>query len=255
MKKRIILILISFIFAFMGGLGFYTFQKKVFEPVTVFKANRVILKGNLITEKDFDTDTIYGGNVNKDYILNPQDFIGKYAKLDFAEGDYFRYEKVSDTLDANELYKELLQPGESAIGVKTDLTKCVGGIPKSGDKVNIIAIHQDRATGTVDMAKTIMQQVEILSVINKQGNNVNGEQKGLAKTQVQNYVDRTPDVVVLKVPTEKEALLAVHTNVVLSLNSKEYKEYDPNVIENVFADADKEENKSRFVVTEVKEGN
>lgn len=238
MKRKILLTILAFIFAFLGGLGFLMFQERVFQPAVVYETTRVILKGEEVKKEDIKEKKVYGGNANKNELLKPSDIIGKYAKLDFAESETFRTDKLATTFNANEIYKDILRKGESAIAVNTDLRQCVGGLPKAGDRVNVIAVNKD-ANGKASSAMPILQYVEILSVVNKQADlTYTDDLNKTGKMGVTAYTDKSPHTTVLRVPTEMEAILAIHSEVTLSLVPKDYQHYQPKIVQNVFGSSD-----------------
>lgn len=232
MKKTIITILIGFILAFAGGFGALTYIQYVLQPVKIYEAKKTIERGQQIKEEDIKEITYYKGNMGKSgYITDRKKIVGMFAKYDFAQGDQFKISKLSNTFDVTSIYKEVLQDGEVAIGVKTDLEKAIGGIVKKGDFVNIIARNKSDVQ-PFNKAKTILQHVEVLHIANKQGDSL--AQDGEESKDNMQYADKSPEVVVVKVRQEDEALVAVHQEVTLSLNSKNYKNYDAKEIKNTF---------------------
>lgn len=227
MKKRILFIIIAFVLAFMGGFGFYIFQMKVFQPIGIFIAEDEIKKGEIIKEDDIKEITIYSGN-NIDYITDSNLIVGKYAKYDLAEGDYFRLNKITDNPGIEIKYLQSLEQNETAIGIKTDLSKCVGGVVKPGDFVNVIAVK--RNTNRASEAIAIAQHIQVLHIVNKQGNNIEANDS-LTLTKTNYTSENLPDVVVLRVPSELEARFALYDEIILSLNPSEYKEYRPTKFE------------------------
>ncbi|SKC78784.1 Flp pilus assembly protein CpaB [Maledivibacter halophilus] len=203
--KSILIIVTSLLIAIITG--FYLVPKdveKTRQTTMVIRFKESIGKNQRVKKDHLDVIEIGSYNL-PNYIVNEEsEIIGKYAvtpmnKGEFAIRNYFQDNKVPD--DAF-LYEDTLVDG---ISFETDLAKCVGGIPKKGDKVRVIIYKKakDKDSESEVIIYDELSSLEVIKVANKNG--VSIAQAENDNSDINNSI--VPGVVTVKADIKQQQLL------------------------------------------------
>jgi pilus assembly protein CpaB len=98
-------------------------------------------------------------------------FAGMVALVAIKKGEQITYNKITDPGIRTGLAPQVT-PGKRAIGIPVTEVSGVGKLLKPGDRVDLIGVLKLNETGKVKVARTILQDVLILSVGKNVTNNV-----------------------------------------------------------------------------------
>ncbi len=178
MKNRTVLGLASIILALILSFGVTPFlNKQMKSQETIVRATKTIKKGEIIGQDKIIKVKVGGYNLPQDIIKEQQDLIGKYATVDIFKDDYFLNSKVSaeDNSDNYSLKDENMA---LSITIKS-LASGLSGKLKEGDIISIISTSDD---GDKPSIIPELRYVKILSVISKEGKDLEGVKEELPST-------------------------------------------------------------------------
>lgn len=208
MKGRLKSIFIIIIALFVAiATGFYLVPKdmeKTRQTTMVVRLKENIGKNQKVKNEHVEVIEIGSYNLPKYIVTDSNEIIGKYAmvpmhKDEFAIGKYFQDKKIPDEAF---LYEDTSVDG---ISFETDLSKCVGGIPKKGDQVRVIIYKQARDRDTESQVLTYdeLSKLEVIKVANKNGISIEDAKSGNAN--INNSI--VPGVVTVKADIKQQQLL------------------------------------------------
>lgn len=203
--KSILIIIIALAVAITTG--FYLVPKdieKTRQTTAVVRFKENIGKNQQVKEEHVEVIEIGSYNLPQYIINDSSEIIGKYAtvsihKGEFAIGNYFQNDKIPDEAF---LYEDVSVDG---ISFETDLSKCVGGIPKKGDRVRVIIYKQakDRESESEVLIYDELCNLEVIKVANKNGISIDE-----AKNKNDSINDSiVPGVVTVKADIKQQQLL------------------------------------------------
>ncbi|BCJ88164.1 Flp pilus assembly protein CpaB [Effusibacillus dendaii] len=190
------------LFAFVGAalstwmLYLTVSPPAVKETVQVVEASAPIAKNQKITPASLTLAPIPSSSYQSWMVRDPAQLIGKYAEVDIFPGEWVRAERVAEKQAAN------FQPDERVMNLPVQLAN-LGGMPKQGDVVDVIAYFQPPQKGAgIGHTELILQNVYIQSMVTKEGKQPPTEQQSKGKE------DFVPAIVSLKVTVQDSLLLS-----------------------------------------------
>ncbi|MED4728626.1 RcpC/CpaB family pilus assembly protein [Aneurinibacillus migulanus] len=160
-NKRIIL---STVGAVVGTLLIFSSVTPSEAPVKLVKAYELksdVKTDKKITENDIQQIDVAETEVKNWMVRDPKEVVGKYAKVDMYSGEKIRKDRLAD--------KEVLsyKPDERTMNIEVGLARSAG-IPKPGDRVDIIAGTQKGKDENAHIeSKLLLQNVYIARVLTK----------------------------------------------------------------------------------------
>lgn len=164
--------------------------------------------------------------------LHPQaagdirEVVGKYILASAVPGEVVLKNKLAAETSLPQGYLYSLQPNERVIAVSTDLIRSVGGTVQPGDRVDLIAVLDDKAGGE-PQARTFLQQIQVIDVRDPGARRLSEVVKGnKEETQIINNSGQklVPGAVVLAVKpfqAEQIALYQKLGEITLTINPKQ----------------------------------
>lgn len=182
----------------------YSDAKATREIIKVPVFNRDMEKGEKIEEGNIKYIEIGKYNMDSSIVYDVKDLEDKYIERKIYENRYIYKEDISIRKPAIKI-KEKIKTG--ALAVETDLTKCVGGIPKPGDYVRVNVVRKNPQTRNLEVIQNKeLKKLKILAIKNSSGEEVKGDRKesydSLSNT---NKVD--PAIVVFEADKNQEIKL------------------------------------------------
>lgn len=172
MKKK--LILISFALSLMAAFAVFAYLQSLKIPkvnvkrTTILVAEETIPGGTLLEKKMIKEIQVTDSAVLKDYIKKSSEIVGRYTKQTIYKDEGFFIDKLM-TNDENE--NELsfkIDANHRAISINVSGATGVSDLVKPGDYVDIIVFLSEKKDGQKvirpDLAKVIMQDVEVLAI-------------------------------------------------------------------------------------------
>lgn len=177
-RNRTVLGLASIILALILSFGVTPFlNKQMKSQETIVRATETIKKGEVIEQDKITKVKVGGYNLPQDIIKEQKGLIGKYATADIYKDDYFLKSKVSDK-DESDRYSLEVENMALSITIKS-LASGISGNLKDGDIISIISTSDD---GDKPRIIPELRYVKILSVISKEGKNLEGIKEELPST-------------------------------------------------------------------------
>ena len=178
MKNRTVLGLASIILALILSFGVTPFlNKQMKSQETIIRATKTIKKGEIIGPDKIIKVKVGGYNLPQDIIKEQQELIGKYATVDIFKDDYFLNSKISDQDNSDNYY---LKDENMALSITIkSLASGLSGKLKEGDIISIISTSDD---GDKPRIIPELRYVKILSVISKEGKDLEGVKEELPST-------------------------------------------------------------------------
>lgn len=170
------LIAIAFLLIAIGIASYiYIDARNTKKVVEIPVINTTLNPGDKIEQKHIDLEEIGQYKLNREIIDKEENIVGKYAIKHIYKGRYVYKSDIDDNKPPVET-KDKIKFG--AIAVTTDLTKCVGGLPDSGDfvKVNIVR-KNNKDRGRLDIVQyPELEKVKILEIKNTYGEEIKKEE-------------------------------------------------------------------------------
>lgn len=166
------LIVISFVLALFAAVAAFLFMQSLKSPkeinkkITVLVAAETIPPRTLIDKKMIKEIQVSDDSILANYIDDASKVVGKYTKETVFKDEGFYSDKLLDK-DSNELSLKI-DSNHRAISINVSGDTGVSDLLKPGDSVDIITFIAEKRDGAKvvnpNMAKTILQNIEILAV-------------------------------------------------------------------------------------------
>ncbi|AEY67582.1 Flp pilus assembly protein CpaB [Clostridium sp. BNL1100] len=182
------------------------FNQSVSQKASIVRVVRDIKSGEQITGNMVQTAEVGGYNLPENVIRQSENVVGKYAKADFASGDYILPAKLSDIPASENAYLYSLDGEKQAISVS--IKNFAGGLSGkliSGDIVSVIAPDYKKQGSTVIPPE--LTYVEVIGVTASSGYDTDSEQDSGEKVQEEGE-KQLPATVTLLVSPEQSKILA-----------------------------------------------
>jgi pilus assembly protein CpaB len=182
------------------------FNQSVSQKASIIRVVRDIKSGEQITGNMVQTVEVGGYNLPENVIRQSENVVGKYAKADFASGDYILPAKLSDIPASENAYLYSLDGEKQAISVS--IKNFAGGLSGkliSGDIVSVIAPDYKKQGSTVIPPE--LTYVEVIGVTASSGYDTDSEQPSGEKVQEEGE-KQLPATVTLLVSPEQSKILA-----------------------------------------------
>ena len=198
------LIVISFVLALFAAVAAFLFMqslkapKEVNKKITVLVAGETIPPRTLIDKKMIKEIQVPDESILANYINDASKVVGKYTKETVFKDEGFYTDKLLDK-DSNELSLKI-DSNHRAISISVSGDTGVSDLLKPGDSVDIITFIAEKRDGAKivnpNMAKTILQNIEILAVDKQLNREEKTNDKALDKEKT-----LTNFLVTLSIPT------------------------------------------------------
>ena len=172
-KNRTVIGVICILLALVICFGITPlFNQSISQKAEIVRVTKDIHAGELITKDMVTTAEVGSYNLPSGLMTAKDNVVGKYAKADFAVGDYILAAKLSDAPAAENAYLYNLDGSKQAISVtiKSFATGLSGKL-QSGDIVSVIVADYPEDGETTIPAE--LQYVEIISVTASTGYDAN----------------------------------------------------------------------------------
>lgn len=196
--KKIIIIIISMILAYIIGFHIIPrdcnrssqtrFALKFIEDIEINKK---------IERKNIELVEIGKYNFPNNVLYDENEVIGKYTATDIKKNQFVMDTLINDRIPPNDTFR-YGDPIYDAIAINTDIAKCVGGLPKVGDRVRVLIYIPSKELNSIGhvMIDEDLDDVEVIDLLNHDGISIlevksNAISGGYAQTKV-------PSIVVLK---------------------------------------------------------
>lgn len=208
------LILVSFFLAILASLSVFMYLKSLKEPdkesksTTVWVASETIPARTLIDKSMIKQMEVPVSSIFDDYIKDSSNIIGKYTKETISKNEGF----IKDNLinDDEEELSLKVDSKHRAISVSVTGDGGVAYLVKPGDFVDVVVYLGEKKDGTEtvreDMAKMILQNIEILAVNSSLNREKSAEDKSSEKAN-------NAFLVTLSVPTSDIEKLVLAENI------------------------------------------
>jgi len=176
--------------ALVGALGYYMWYQNQHYSVPV--ARLEIAEGAAIDRECITTRPFPRTVVQEEWTLDPNQIVGKVARTTIYPGEPFDRRRLADPSELVGVRvgpDKFLSPGTVAFGIPVTIAGAVGGMLKSGDYVDVIAVMPEQE------GQILLRYVRVLDVRSGAGRPVHPNEGGIG-------------VVVLELAPEQAALLA-----------------------------------------------
>ena len=197
--RKILVIIISGVLAYLTG--FYLIPRDVEsskETTMVLRFKKDIFENQLIKDEYIETVEIGSYNFPKNIYTDKEDVIGQYAKKDILAGEFAHENLIQNEIIPGDYfrYEDTRFDGISFI---VDLAKCVGGMPKIGDRVRVIIYKQgkDMNTESEIVMHRELSAMEVIDIVNKEGeslNNYRSDTSTVSDNSIPCYITLKADV-------------------------------------------------------------
>jgi len=166
------LILISFVLAIIAAGVIFAYLQSLKEPkeehkgITVLVATDTIPPGTLITDSKIKEIQVSENVIFADYIKDPSEIIGKYAKETILKNEGFHISKLIST--GNEGLSLRIGNDHRAVSINVTGDSGVSDLIKPGDFVDIVIYLAEIKDGNKvirpDFSKIILQNIKLLAI-------------------------------------------------------------------------------------------
>ncbi|HIC94945.1 MAG TPA: Flp pilus assembly protein CpaB [Anaerolineae bacterium] len=174
----------------LASLGYYMWYQNQHYSVPVARleiAEGAAIDKGCITTRPFPRTVVQEG-----WVFDPDQIVGKVARTTIYPGEPFDKRRLADPSELVGVRvgpDKFLSPGMVAFGVPVTIAGAVGGMLRSGDYVDVIAVMPEQE------GEILLQYVKVLDVRSGAGRPVYPDEGGIG-------------VVVLELAPEQAALLA-----------------------------------------------
>ena len=172
-KNRTVIGIICILVALVICFGITPlFNRSISQKAEIVRVVKDIHAGELITKDMVTTAEVGSYNLPSCLMTEKNNVVGKYAKADFAVGDYILAAKLSEAPAAENAYLYNLDGSKQAISVTIkSFAAGLSGKLQSGDIVSVIVADYPEDGETIIPAE--LQYVEIISVTASSGYDAN----------------------------------------------------------------------------------
>ena len=172
-KNRTVIGIICILVALVICFGITPlFNQTISQKAEIVRVTKDIHAGELITKDMVTTAEVGSYNLPSGLMTEKNNVVGKYAKADFAVGDYILAAKLSEAPAAENAYLYNLDGSKQAISVTIkSFAAGLSGKLQSGDIVSVIVADYPEDGETTIPAE--LQYVEIISVTASSGYDAN----------------------------------------------------------------------------------
>lgn len=172
-KNRTVIGIICILVALVICFGITPlFNRSISQKAEIVRVTKDIHAGELITKDMVTTAEVGSYNLPSGLMTEKNNVVGKYAKADFAVGDYILAAKLSEAPAAENAYLYNLDGSKQAISVTIkSFAAGLSGKLQSGDIVSVIVADYPEDGETTIPAE--LQYVEIISVTASSGYDAN----------------------------------------------------------------------------------
>ena len=199
-----------FLFIIAGVIVFFIFNQssKTRETLSIPVIAKDLAAGVQIKDSDISMKDVGRFNLDSGIVLKKGDIVGKYVKHDLYKNRFvYGSDITAETIKTSIIHK--IKYG--AVSFNTNLTKAVGGLPKSGDWVEVRIVRNNPDTKRLEVLNyDELQGIKLISIQNAAGEKVvqdKEKDKSVVSVPVGDSVEKPAIVTFDARPEQVDALL------------------------------------------------
>lgn len=171
--KDKIMIIVFLILSVGIASSIYIHASDTRQTIYVPVLNKDVSEAYLVTDDDITMKEIGAFNVDHNLVLDKNQIVGTYFIKEAVKNRLIYKDQITDQKPKTDI-KHLMKYG--AIAVKTNITKCVGGMPKVNDYVSISIINKNDNNEYIVEEPEVLEHIKIISIKYKNGSiAINGD--------------------------------------------------------------------------------
>ena len=199
-----------FLLIIAGVIVFFIFNQstKTRETVKIPVITKDLAAGVQVRDSDIGMKEVGKFNLDSGIVQKKEDIVGKYVRHDLYKSRFvYKSDITAETLKTSIIHK--IKYG--AVSFNTNLTKAVGGLPKSGDWVEVRIVRNNLDTKRLEVLNyDELQAIKLISIQNAAGEKVvqdKEKDKSVVSVSVGDSVEKPAIVTFDARPEQVDALL------------------------------------------------